>query len=531
MTFLPSRPSRRVLVLVFTLAAAFIQINAAPAKKNEAARPQAKPSSVATTKSSKGLADSTAKKNDKPIASTSRNADRKSNEVVRQKSSKMPERSSTAVRANSAQSSKREKEALRRAEQLRRESLARAAAEARQMKEDSLRDDVRAMISRDDLSGEDIEVRRVAQSALGNRAGTVVVMDPRTGRIYSIVNQEWAVREGFKPCSTIKLVTGLAGLNEEVIDPNDTTRVSDSNNASLTNALAYSKNGYFQEIGGQVGFDKMVSYARELGLGEKTGINMRNEFAGQLPASNVRASIARMSSHGDNFEVTPLQLATLVSAMGNGGKLVVPHVVRSRQDELKFRAKVRRQIPIDSDAWRSMIPGMVGAVSYGSGRKAHDPSQTVAGKTGTCIERGGWVGLFTSYAPLTNPTLAVVVITRGADARGHVPAAVAGRIYRGLNGRFGTSNELQVTSKRRSPGQESYTQTSVVDISEEDRNELGNRTKLIGSKASPTKGQVTPVLMQFPAGPPVRTEKKNVDSEPASTNSDGQTRPRRVSSL
>lgn len=135
-------------------------------------------------------------------------------------------------------------------------------------------------------------------------------MDPKTGRIYSIVNQEWALREGFKPCSTIKLVTGLAGLNEKVIDPNDTRNISDTNQVDLTKALAYSKNGYFQQVGGQVGFDKMISYSRRLGLGEKTGINLPHEFQGQMPVLKSGFALNRMSSHGDDFRVTALQLAT-----------------------------------------------------------------------------------------------------------------------------------------------------------------------------------------------------------------------------
>jgi membrane peptidoglycan carboxypeptidase len=87
---------------------------------------------------------------------------------------------------------------------------------------------------------------------------------------------------------------------------------------------------------------------------------------------------------------------------------------------------------------------MIGAVNYGSGRKAYRPEQTVAGKTGTCIGQGAWLGLFTSYAPVVNPRLAVVVITRGSDARGHLPAAVAGSIYRTLSTRFGTVINFQV---------------------------------------------------------------------------------------
>ena len=153
-----------------------------------------------------------------------------------------------------------------------------------------------------------------------------------------------------------------------------------------------------------------------------------------------------MFSHADGFEVTPLQLGTLVSAMANGGRLLVPQIPHSAKELNKMNVKVRRQLGITTDVWQRMVPGMVGAVNYGSGRKAYDPTQTVAGKTGTCIGQGGWVGLFTSYAPLANPRLAVVVIAQGTDARRHFPAAVAGEIYRGLNHRFGTAINLQVAS-------------------------------------------------------------------------------------
>lgn len=104
---------------------------------------------------------------------------------------------------------------------------------------------------------------------------------------------------------------------------------------------------------------------------------------------------------------------------------------------------VRRQLQIEPDNFKRMVPGMVGAVNYGSGKRAYDPMQTVAGKTGTCIGDGSWLGLFTSYAPLVSPRLAVVVIARGSDGRKHLPAAVAGQIYRDLNSRFGTPLNLQ----------------------------------------------------------------------------------------
>lgn len=327
----------------------------------------------------------------------------------------------------------------------RRAEAARLAAIARQRALDNaMRLEVQSMIVRDNVVGEDPEVRRIAVNALGNHAGTVVVMDPKTGRVYSIVNQEWALRRGFKPCSTIKLVTGVAGLNEKVIDPIDISNASSTYRINLTDALAYSNNAYFQQVGGRVGFDKMISYARGFGLGENTGINAPNEFQGQVPALKSGFAVNHMSSHGDDFKVTAVQLATLVSAMANGGKLLTPQVPRNAQDEAKFRPRVRRVLNINLDSLRYMIPGMVGSVNYGSGRRAHDPQETVAGKTGTCVEQGTWVGLFASYAPLVDPRLAVVVIARGSDAHSHFPAAVAGKIYRDLNGRFGTPTNLQV---------------------------------------------------------------------------------------
>jgi penicillin-binding protein 2 len=320
----------------------------------------------------------------------------------------------------------------------RRAEAARLAAIARQRAIDAaMRNEVQTFIANDDLTNEDPEVRRVAVNALGNHAGTVVVMDPITGRVYAVVNQEWGLRRGFKPCSTIKLVTGVAGLAENVIPVNETASTV---RIDLTSALAHSDNPYFQRVGSQLGFDKMVEYAKNLGLGEKTGANVNYEFAGRLPENKPGFVERRMFSHADGFEVTPIQLGTLVSAMANGGKLLAPQISRAP----KVNTKVRRQLDISSDVWQRMVPGMVGAVNYGSGRRAYDPMQTVAGKTGTCIGQGGWVGLFTSYAPLASPRLAVVVITQGTDARRHFPAAVAGTIYRELNHRFGTPTNMQV---------------------------------------------------------------------------------------
>lgn len=366
---------------------------------------------------------------------------------------KAPQRARAEKRQSQARNNRAERKRVeaRRAEERRRAEAERLAAIARQRAlEEAMRASVQSMIEKDDVAGEDPEIRRVAVNALGHHAGTVVVMDPQTGRIYTVVNQQWALREGFKPCSTIKLVTGLAGLNEKIIDPTNTAAISYTNKVDLTSALAHSKNDYFQQVGGQVGFNKMISYARQLGLGEKTGINVRNESQGSVPKSKSGFAVNHMSSHGDDFKVTALQLATLVSAMANGGKLITPFVPRTEKDEKRSAPKVRRLLNINADSFQQMVPGMIGSISYGSGRRAFNSQEIIAGKTGTCIEQGTWIGLFTSYAPQSDPRLAVVVIARGADGRNHFPVTVAGRIYRDLIGRFGAPPKEQIAAAAQS---------------------------------------------------------------------------------
>lgn len=363
-------------------------------------------------------------------------------------------------------------EARRRAEIARQAAIARARA-----LEEARRDEAMANIAKDDTTGEDLEVRRAAVAALGHRAGTVVVMDPKSGRVYTVVNQEWALRRGFKPCSTIKLMTGLAGLTEKIIDPVQTVSVSDRRySIDLTDALAYSNNGYFQNVGGRVGFDRLITYARELGLGERTGINHANESPGRVPLFKSGYAVNHMCSHGDDFEVTPIQLATLVSAIGNGGNLLVPHLPRTPQEDVQFKRIVRRKLNIPDEAMQRIVPGMIGSVNYGSGKRAFDPLQTIAGKTGTCIGSDRtWLGLFTSYAPVQNPQLAVVVVAKGSDGRGHVPAYIAGQIYKSLRHRFGPgTNAMPYASAPIAP-RPKINPNAAAALSDEDNEEAADR--------------------------------------------------------
>lgn len=293
--------------------------------------------------------------------------------------------------------------------------------------DDELRAETLRNIENDDLSGEDIAIRKVAREALGTAAGTVLVMDARTGRIYTIINQEWGIKYAFKPCSTIKLVTGIAGYNESLIEP-DGRLASGGYRLNLDAALAYSNNPYFQKVGSGLGSEKLIYYALQLGLGTPTGINAEGETEGRLPYGNENP---RIYSHADDFEVSPLQLGVMVSAITNGGRLLVPHIPRTRSERARFRGQYRSMLSLKPSVYKRVIPGMIGAAEYGTARSVPD-DLGVAGKTGSCISKGTWVGLFASVAPVYDPKYAVVVITRGTRARGKYSAAIAGRIYQSL---------------------------------------------------------------------------------------------------
>ena len=301
-----------------------------------------------------------------------------------------------------------------------------------------MKNETQANILKDDTTGEDLNIRRAAVGALANHAGTVVVMEAKTGKVLTIVNQDWAIRNSFKPCSTIKLVTAVGGLTENVIEDDGSVR-NTTTRRNLDDAIAFSDNPYFQRVGVNFGTNRMIEYAKKLGLGERTGINAEGETSGKLPYGNNNP---RIYSHGDDFEVTPLQLAVMTSAIANHGKKVVPFIPKARFERAGFQPQYKGQVAVPERSIQNLLPGMIGAAEYGTARRGVDASMGVAGKTGSCIFKGTWIGLFTSIAPVEDPKYSVVVITRGQGERGKYAAAIAGKVYSALQGDIHRGPEL-----------------------------------------------------------------------------------------
>jgi penicillin-binding protein 2 len=285
----------------------------------------------------------------------------------------------------------------------------------------------------DSVDGEDLIVRRAAVQALGPYNGTVVVVDPSNGRVLSMVNQKLALASGFQPCSTIKLVTAVAGLSEGVITPETSIRLTRRTSFDLSMALAHSNNYYFATIGDRLGFEKVEHYARLMGLGEKAGWNIEGEEPGTLPAEEPKEGMGMMTSFGSGIYLTPLQLASLVSSFANGGTLFYLQYPRSEQDVASFEPKVKRQLDV-AKYLPEITPGMNDAVEFGTARRAnYDPSQSIYGKTGTCSDTRspthlGWFGSFNVVGD--RKLVVVVLLTGGGHINGPIASGVAGQVYK-----------------------------------------------------------------------------------------------------
>jgi penicillin-binding protein 2 len=293
-------------------------------------------------------------------------------------------------------------------------------------------------ISEGDITnGEDPIVRDAAIDALGGMNGTVVAIEPTSGRILAMVNQKLALSSGAQPCSTIKLSVALAALNEGLITKETEVRLGGRYHMNLTMALAHSNNAYFEALGRQLGFEKVSYYAHQYGLGELAGYSIPGEQLGIYPNAEIPSKlggVGKMCSFGEGVSVTPLQLGALVSAIANGGTLyylqhpTAPEEIASFQPVVKRRLDIAPLIPEISD-------GMEGAVQFGTARRlrVNFSEEEVLGKTGTCSHAGTRFGWFASYAKTDVGHIVVVVFLEGGrPTYGPKAAEIAGRMYRDL---------------------------------------------------------------------------------------------------
>lgn len=289
----------------------------------------------------------------------------------------------------------------------------------------------------DIIAGEDSIVRQAAVDALGNMNGTVVAIEPTSGRVLAMVNQKLALSSGAQPCSTIKLSVALAALSEGVISKDTQIALGRRSRMNLTMALARSNNAYFEALGRKLGFEKVAYYAHEYGLGELAGYDISGEQPGIYPEEVLPeklGGVGKMCSFGEGVSMTPLQLGAMVSAIANGGTLYYLQHPTSPDEVANFQPRVKRTLDI-----APLIPeisdGMAGAVQFGTARsvRLNFNEEEILGKTGTCSHDGTRFGWFASYANTSVGRVVVVVFLQGGRPTfGPKAAEISGRMYRNL---------------------------------------------------------------------------------------------------
>lgn len=257
----------------------------------------------------------------------------------------------------------------------------------------------------------------------------------RLTEVTQFLRRNKAVVDSYEPGSTFKIAVASMALEENVVGLNDHFFCSGAIKVADRTISCANRNGHgaqtfvqgvqnscnpvFIEVGARVGRTTFMKYVKGFGFREKTGIELPGETDGIFHAAeNFKEIDLATSSFGQSFNVTPLQMVTMVSAVANGGKLMKPHLVKQLVDENgnvieEYKPQVVRQV-ISEETSKTMCKILESVVSEGGGRNAYLAGYRVAGKTGTSEKQprgnGKYVASFVGFAPADDPEIVCLVI-------------------------------------------------------------------------------------------------------------------------
>jgi penicillin-binding protein 2 len=331
----------------------------------------------------------------------------------------------------------------------------------------------------------DLDIQRAAENAMGDRDGAIVALDPHTGEVLAMVSrptfdpnqfsvhishEEWnklltdpehpllnkAIQAMSPPGSTFKIVMTLAGLQQGIAQD---LKVNCQGGASfyghfyacdrhhgevdIHNALPYSCDTYYYTLAVKLGIDTIAKYAHEVGLGQKTGIDLPDEIPGVMPSTEwAMRSFHRKWYAGETVSVgigqgavavTPIQLARTIGGIASGGVFKRPHVVFPSELPPEFHQAILdtypgsgdKTIPIDPANWQIITDDMANVTQspIGTAYSSRLADIDFAGKTGTAQVVSHSFGTnkvasdksqranawFVGIAPRRNPDIVVVV--------------------------------------------------------------------------------------------------------------------------
>ncbi|MFP4527113.1 MAG: penicillin-binding protein 2 [Candidatus Kapaibacterium sp.] len=337
----------------------------------------------------------------------------------------------------------------------------------------------------------DIRLQEFAEKLLGERRGALVALDPNNGEILAMVSKpdynprdfsgkvpakiynalrddpgkpllDRTIMAAYAPGSTWKMLIGLAGLNEDIINANSTYYCNGGfhfgnrtwnchgvhGNADLRHSIQGSCNAYFNRLALDLGYDIFTEYGKLFGFGQQTGIDLPNESEGLLPTTEWLTK--RYGRHGPskgrlvNYGIgqgeiltTPLQIAVYTAALANRGKIYQPHLVRyvynnmiNKYEPVEF---FEIDLKIPPDKFDEIHKGMYDVVNTpgGTALNARLDSIKVCGKTGTAQNpHGNDHSWFVCFAPMENPKIAIAVIVENAGFGSTVAAPIARDVLR-----------------------------------------------------------------------------------------------------
>ncbi len=322
----------------------------------------------------------------------------------------------------------------------------------------------------------------------------IILMNPQNGEIYAMVNvpefdlnqpfmlnneasgenltdeqrqdalnQMWrngCINDTYEPGSTFKIITASAGLEEGAVHLTDQFscpgykvvedrrirchKVGGHGAENFVQGIQNSCNPVFIEVGLRIGVDRFFDYFRQFGLMDLTGVDIPGE-AGTImhKKENVGQVELATISFGQSFQITPIQLATTVSALVNGGRRVTPHfgmeVLSAEGKKVKtFRYNAKKHI-VSEKTSQTMQELLESVVAEGSGKNAYVEGYRIGGKTATSqtLPRSAnkYISSFVGFAPADDPQIlgmCVIYNPQGVYYGGTIAAPVIGKIFENI---------------------------------------------------------------------------------------------------
>jgi len=341
----------------------------------------------------------------------------------------------------------------------------------------------------------DLDLQLKAQSLLEGKRGAIVAIDPRSGEILAMASspsfdprqfgrfvdpEKWrllaedpshpltnrAIQGVYAPGSVFKIIVALGALTMGQVEPHERFYCSGyfslgnrifrcwkeegHGSVDLYKGIVQSCDVYFYQLGLRIGPKAMAEFARLFGLGDLTGVDLPGEKRGFLPYPQrgkwFGGDTVVMAIGQGRLAVTPLQLATFISAVANEGKLYRPFLVREAKAPsgrlIRFNPQLKGEIPLSQEVFQTLKTALEGVVEdpQGTGRAARLEGIKVAGKTGTAQVRGmpqrvkdpsllpyehrdhAW---FVAYADADYPSIAVTVLIEHGGTGGGAAAPLA----------------------------------------------------------------------------------------------------------